>query len=279
MDLSISELVKDAGAIVAVIAGIGIALLLPLYLSQRRDLKRLVEWMEREPGHPAADVAASEALLDRAETELEQLLGEPPPSAAPTTEVTPPPAPAATPAEAAAVTAAQRVTAERPALERITMERAALEPHPRWRRFVGTITRPRWLVAIAVAAVVLGIVAIFGSELILETGDEGGREPRSGAVAIADVEVAVLNGTAVPGLGAKVGDDVEANDFKLGTVTTIPEPFDQTVVMFEKGQERAARRLARDLGVGPVQPIDRQAQRLAAGADLVVIAGQDRASA
>ena len=279
MDLSISELVKDAGAIVAVIAGIGIALLLPLYLSQRRDLKRLVEWMEREPGHPAADVAASEALLDRAETELEQLLGEPPPSAAPTTEVTPPPAPAATPAEAAAVTAAQRVTAERPALERITMERAALEPHPRWRRFVGTITRPRWLVAIAVAAVVLGIVAIFGSELILETGDEGGREPRSGAVAIADVEVAVLNGTAVPGLGAKVGDDVEANDFKLGTVTTIPEPFDQTVVMFEKGQERAARRLARDLGVGPVQPIDRQAQRLAGGADLVVIAGQDRASA
>ena len=279
MDLSISELVEDAGAIVAVIAGIGIALLLPLYLSQRRDLKRLVEWMEREPGHPAADVAASEALLDRAETELEQLLGEPPPSAAPTTEVTPPPAPAATPAEAAAVTAAQRVTAERPALERITMERAALEPHPRWRRFVGTITRPRWLVAIAVAAVVLGIGAIFGSELILETGDEGGREPRSGAVAIADVEVAVLNGTAVPGLGAKVGDDVEANDFKLGTVTTIPEPFDQTVVMFEKGQERAARRLARDLGVGPVQPIDRQAQRLAGGADLVVIAGQDRASA
>ena len=279
MDLSISELVKDAGAIVAVIAGIGIALLLPLYLSQRRDLKRLVEWMEREPGHPAADVAASEALLDRAETELEQLLGEPPPSAAPTTEVTPPPAPAATPAEAAAVTAAQRVTAERPALERITMERAALEPHPRWRRFVGTITRPRWLVAIAVAAVVLGIVAIFGSELILETGGEGGREPRAGAVATADVTFWFLNGTAVPGLGAKVGDDVEANDFKLGTVTTIPEPFDQTVVMFEKGQERAARRLARDLGVGPVQPIDRQAQRLAGGADLVVIAGQDRASA
>ena len=49
--------------------------------------------------------------------------------------------------------------------------------------------------------------------------------------------------------------------------------------MFEKGQERAARKLARDLGVSPVQPIDRQAQRLAEGADLVVIAGQDRANA
>jgi LytR cell envelope-related transcriptional attenuator len=278
MDFSISELVEDAGAIVSVIAGIGIALLLPLYLSQRRDLQRLVEWMDREPGHPAADVIASEALLDRAEAELEELLGEAPGAApAPRTEITPPPSPAAAPRDVP-VTAAQRVTAERPALERITMERAALQPHPRWRRFVGTITRPRWLVAIAVAAVVLGIAAIFGSELLLETGDEGGREPKA-AVATADVTVAVLNGTAVPGLGAKVGDDVEANDFKLGAVSTIPQPFDQTVVMFEKGQERAARKLARDLGVSPVQPIDRQAQRLSDGADLVVIAGQDRANA
>ncbi len=31
--------------------------------------------MEREPGHPQADIAASEALLDRAETELEALFG------------------------------------------------------------------------------------------------------------------------------------------------------------------------------------------------------------
>ena len=46
-------------------------LLLPLYLSQRRDLKRLVAWQEREPEHAAADVAASEAILDRAETEIE----------------------------------------------------------------------------------------------------------------------------------------------------------------------------------------------------------------
>ena len=34
-----------------------------------------------------------------------------------------------------------------------------------------------------------------------------------------DVEVAVLNGTAVPGLAAKVGDDVEANGYMLGAVT------------------------------------------------------------
>ena len=270
-----ADLVEHAGAVVSVAAGLGIVLLLPLYFSQRRDLQRLVEWMEREPAHPAQDVAASELLLDRAETELEELLGGPPAApAAAATEVTP--APATAPGEP--ITAAQRVTSERPALERITMERAALEPHPRWRRFVATVTRPRWMVAIAIATVVVGVAAIFGSELILDAGEEG-RTPKTSAVESTNVTVAVLNGTAVPGLGAKVGDDVKANDFKLGAVSTIAEPFNQTVVMFEPGNERAARKLARDLGVGPVQPIDRQAQRLAEGADLVVIAGQDRASA
>ena len=53
----------------------GIALLLPLYLSQRRDVQRLRAWMNREPEHPAADIAASEAILDRAEAELEELAG------------------------------------------------------------------------------------------------------------------------------------------------------------------------------------------------------------
>jgi hypothetical protein len=263
--VDLANIVEQAGAIVAVAAVLALLLLIPLYLSQRRDLSRLVAWMEAQPDHPAGDVAASELILDRAEAELEQLL---PAEEAPTPPPVPPPATAA----------AQRVTSERPALERITMEREALIPHPRWRRFVGTVTRPRWLIAIAATALLLGVAAIFGSELLLEPEDRE-RTPRAGAVDPSTVTVSVLNGTSVPGLGAKVGDDVEANGFDLGTVTTISGPFDQTVVMFEKGEERAARRVARDLGVAPVQPIDRQAQRLADGAEVVVIAGQDRASA
>lgn len=277
--MDLTEVINTAGGIVAVAAALGIVLLLPLYFSQRRDLKRMVAWMEREPGHPAEDVAASELLLDLAESELEELLGTPPPP-----EPEPEPAvvgaPDSTPAPGTTgpVTAAQRVTSERPALERVTMERAALEPHPRWRRLAGTITQPRWMVSIALVALLLGVGAIFGSELLL---DEGGSEraPKTGAIDPSEVSVAVLNGTTVPGLGAKVGDDVEANGFDLGAVTTIPQPFDQTVVRFEEGHEREARSLAKDLGVGPVQPIDRQVQRLSEGADVVVIAGQDRASA
>lgn len=245
-------------ALVAVGAGIGVILLLPLFFSQRRDLERLTVWMESKPEHPRQDLAKSEEILDRAETELEELTGEQP---AAQTEVAP---------------AAARVTSERPALERVTMERAALEPHPRWRQFVSRVTQPRWLATIAVVTVLVGVGAIFGSQALLETGDEG--PGPNGTAANADVTVAVLNGTDVPGLGSKVGDDVEANGFTLGAVSAFGEQINDTVVLFEPGAERAANRLSTQLGAVPVQPIDRQAQRLAEGADLVVLAGRDRVS-
>jgi hypothetical protein len=255
--VEITDVVDQAGAIIAITAGLGILLLLPLYISQRRDLKRLVAWMESEPEHPVADTVSSEQILDRAEAELERLTGEQP-------------AVVAEPSGAAA-----RVTSERPALERVTMERAALLPHPRWRRFRDTVTQPKWLAAIATVAVLLAVGGIFGSQLLLERDDEA---PKGAArVETGNVTVAVLNGTTVAGLGAKVGDDVEANDFGLGTVTTFPEPAEQTIVLFEPGSEKAARRLSAKLGSVPVQPIDRRAQRLADGADVVVIAGEDRA--
>jgi len=49
-------------------------------------------------------------------------------------------------------------------------------------------------------------------------------------------------------------------------------------VMYESGQKRAAKKVARDLGVKVVQEIDRPTQLEAAGADVVVIAGKDRVS-
>jgi LytR cell envelope-related transcriptional attenuator len=279
------DIASHLPAYVSLAATAAFVLLLPLYFSQRRDLERLHAWMEREPGHPATDLAASEGLLDRAETELEALLGpkqKAPSDAAaggqPAAEPTLVAPPAATPpAPARPLPPAQRVTHDRPALERITMERAALQPHPRWRRLVGRVGQPRVLSAVAAAAVVLGLVAIFSSGELLGGGGQSKHGPRPGAIVPGDVDVAVLNGTSAPGLAAKVGDDVRVNGFKLGTVTNSRDQFDQTVVMYEPGQQRAAKKVARDLGVKPVQPIDRQTERATDGADVVVIAGADRA--
>ncbi len=251
---------------VSLAAAVGFVFLLALYLSQRRDLVRLQAWMAAAPNHPAEDLARSEALLDRAEAELEEILGVEAPQTAEGTAVAPP-------AEAPE----QPTTSERPALEQITTEREALLPHPRWHRFWGWVGQPRVLALIAIGAVVLGLAGIFGSERLLN-GDGGATTTeRPGAIVPQDVTVAVLNGTSTPGLGTKVASDVQVNDFQLGTVGSTRKEYDQTVVMYEKGQTKAAKSVARALGVKPVQPIDAATQREAGGADVVVIAGRDRA--
>jgi hypothetical protein len=260
------HLLVDVPLYVSLGAALSFCLLLVLYMSQRRDVQRLAAWMQAEPGHPPADLAASEALLDRAEADLEEILG----TGAETGEDERTPAPEPT-------LVAPSATSERPALERITMEREALLPHPRWRHALARAGQPRVLGLIALAAVVLGLAAIFGSERLMSNGGGPSNGPKAQRVVPADVTVAVLNGTSVPGLAAKVGDDVQANGFSLGTETNSRHPFDQTVVMYEAHQRAAAQKVAHDLGVKPVQPIDRQSQQAAKGADVVVIAGADRA--
>jgi len=281
---NVYDALLELPAYVSLAAALAFLLLLALYASQRRDLMRLHAWMEREPGHPVADVQASEALLDRAEAELEAVLGtgqeaaagagaaEAEPALEPT--VVAPPTPPTPPEPAPA---AHRVTTERPALERITTERAALQPHPRWRGLAGRLSQPRVLGLVGLLAVILGLGAIFASERLLREGEGSGHGRKPGAVVPADVTVAVLNGTPVPGLAGKVGDDVRVNGFKLGTVSNSRTRFDQTVVMYEPHQRRAAMQVAHDLGAKPVQPIDRQTQQVADSPDVVVIAGADRA--
>ena len=92
----------------------------------------------------------------------------------------------------------------------------------------------------------------------------------------ADIEVAVLNGTSTPGLAGRVGDDVQASGFKLGTVTSTRRQYQQTVVMYSPGQKRAATKVAPVLGVTPIQPID-SVIRARRPTRTVVIAGSDRA--
>ena len=132
---------------VALAACVSLLLLLPLYFSQRRDLQRLRVWRLREPDHPAADLEASELLLDRAETELEELLGEPEPEPEAEAGATP-----ATPMPAAAPGA--------PPLKRkiarfLTSFRAHLAGSCRWLAAVG-----RWVAEARLAWFALFIVAI-----------------------------------------------------------------------------------------------------------------------
>ena len=205
-------------------------------------------------------------ILDRAETELEELLGRAASRSAGTTPATP-------------MTAADRVTHERPALERITMERAALEPHPRWRRFAaGRPSRGCWSRS-GSSRCCSAPAAIFASEELLERPTRDRAGPRVGAIDPAEVTVAVLNGTSVNGLAGKVGSDVEANGYELGAMTSTTPGFEQDrgpvrrrpEASGAEGRPRPRRRQA----IGRAdRPRDPEARRRA---DVVVIAGEDRA--
>ena len=262
--MQISEIFDSATGFVALGALVAIALLLPLYLSQRRDVQRMRAWMDREPGHPAADIAASEAILDHAEGELEAG-----PEAA---AAEPAPEPGTTPS--APVPAATRVTHERPALERITMERAALATAPLapLRRRPSPVCSSR-----SASALLLGGAAIYASEELLRDGGEG-EGPRAG-----DRPGRRHGSRPQRHLGQRlagnVGSDIEASGYVLGPVSSTTPGVEKTAVLYADGKKRAAQKVARDLGVdkATVEPVDRET-RLAGDADVVVIAGEDRTS-
>jgi LytR cell envelope-related transcriptional attenuator len=263
----------EVTALIATVSVIGLFLLTPLYLSQRRDVQRLREWMLKNPEHATTDLALSESRLDRTEVELEKLYaerGEPVPGTdeQAATEVKPGVTPPGS------LPAATRVTSERPALERITMERSTLEPHHQMRRFGRWATQPRWLAALAVAALLIAAGAI----VVVQQGLLEDDEPDAAAVNPAGIEVAVLNTTPADGLAGKVSRQIENAGFLPGDVESFVRDTDQTVVMYQRGQERAAKRVARELGdpAPAIQRIDRDVQDATPEADVVVILGQDR---
>jgi hypothetical protein len=265
------DLVQQAGTYAGVAAFFGLAFLLPLYMSQSRDVRRLREWSARAPdaveeaerATVASARAAQQAAVARATGAAEAARAE------------------VRAAAEMARTPAERVSADRPASARVTGERAAIERKSAWRRRLSRGPNARQLVWIVAGVLALGLVVAFVSLQIAGSGDDAGSAPEptveEGGVVKRDVEVAVLNGTAVAGLAAKVGDDVSTNGYELGAVTNSQTPAEETFVMFERGHEEEAQAVANDLGLKDVSPIDSEAASLADGADVVVVAGEDRA--
>jgi hypothetical protein len=267
--------VEQVGVYAGVGAIFGFALLLPLYVSQARDVRRLREWSEREPN---AAAAAEQAAVASARVAQEAAVARATGAAeAVRAEVRA----AAEDAAAMAPSPAERIAEDRPASTRVTAERETVAPEPPWRGWLRRGPDARQLVWIVAGVFALGLAVALVSLQIAGGGDETGSVPdptvEQAGIVKGDVEVAVLNGTAVPGLAAKVGDDVDANGYTLGAVTNSEAPADETFVVFERGHEEEAQSVARDLGVDMVSPTDSATSAVAEGADVVVIAGEDRA--
>jgi hypothetical protein len=104
--------------------------------------------------------------------------------------------------------------------------------------------------------------------------------PRTGRVAAGGSTVAVLNGTAVPGLARGVANRLQNSGFKIGNVTNAADRSRfATLVQYAPGREAQARAVARALAVGGafVRPADAGSRAIAgAQASVVVVVGSDQ---
>lgn len=242
----VSNLIEPLGGAAAILAMLGLLLLLPLYISQRRTVGRLLEWQERDPQ-----------------------AGEPP-------EIATRGAGAAQTTTGSMSAAAQRVTSERPALARIgTAERAAIEYEraPFWRRVIDR--GPRHPLVISLIALLLAAAVFVGAALLLRANDDDASS-RSG-IAASEIEVVVLNASDTAGAAGEVADDVEANRFVVAGTSVASEPARRSSVLYEPESKALGRVVARRLGITNLLEFDSEAEAAANGAPVVVVVGEDLA--
>jgi len=140
---------------------------------------------------------------------------------------------------------------------------------------------------VAVAAGI-AVVAAVGLAVVVLSGTAGGGShpagkatpaaPPGGPVVRNRTTVAVLNGTTVPGLAAKVAVELERGGFRRGSVTNAADQQrPSTTVDYAPGYQRMAREVGAMLNVRQVAPIDAGTQAIAGPqAGIVVTVGTDR---
>lgn len=261
------DVIEQIGAFAGLAAFLGLAVLSLLYFTQARDLRRLRDWAGSAPERDAERKEATSAAAAQRAEELRRL--------------------------------EEGRTAERRALDEREERRRRREAGLPERSAAGRIggwfsglgermAEPRYLVVLFVA--LLALVG-GGAYALLGGGDNGRAQPSAGdrspakskraaaQLPASEIEVAVLNGTAVSGLAATYGDMVESEGFALGAVGNTTESYSRSVVMFERGHAPEAKRVAKALDIPKVELMEAAVQRVAEGAKVAVIAGEDNASA
>ena len=131
-------------------------------------------------------------------------------------------------------------------------------------------------VAVALAGVlVLGGVATYG----VTRPNHAPVKPKRHVTAIerGNVTVAVLNGTTVPGLAARLRDQIAAAGYKRGTIDDYSDKqLAASVVQYAPGHQAEAKAVGRTVGIGRREPATAGSRALAPDATVIVIAGADK---
>jgi LytR cell envelope-related transcriptional attenuator len=252
------QLLEQIGAFAGLAAFLGLAVLAMLAFSQGRDIRRLREWAGSAPERDSDRKDSTSAAAAKRAEELRAL--------------------------------EDARTAEREALdqreERRRRREAGLPELTRRERlgegfssFGSRIAEPRYLAAIFVVVLLLVGGAVYVATQGSDSADgKDGKAKSAKATTPGEIEVTVLNGTAVPGLAAKFGDEVEGKGFQLGAVTNSSTSFAESIVMFERGHAPEARKVAKALDISQVKLMTPDIESVSGGAPVSVIVGEDNAA-
>jgi hypothetical protein len=253
------RVIEQIGAFAGLAAFLGLAVLALLSFTHGRDIRRLRDWAGSAPERDSERKEATTTIAAQRAEELRAL--------------------------EEARTADHEAVSSRE--ERRRRREAGLPELSRGERLRGrfsgageVLARPTSLAALfVVVVVVIGGIAY----LTLSGSDQGsgGGNAKQAAAKIkpSEIEVTVLNGTAVPGLAADYGDKVEAKGFQLGAVTNSSAAFADSVVMFKRGHKPEASKVAKQLQIRKLQLMNGEIESSSAGANVAVIVGEDNAAA
>jgi LytR cell envelope-related transcriptional attenuator len=252
------RVIEQIGAFAGLAAFLGLAVLALLSFTHGRDIRRLRDWAGSAPERDAERKEQTSAIAAQRAEELRALEE-------------------ARTAEHEAVSNREerrrRREAGLPELSRRERLRNRFSGFGEW------VARPGSLIALfVVLLVIVGGVAY----LVLSGSDEGsgnGAKQAAAKVKPSEIEVTVLNGTAVPGLAATFGDKVQGKGFRLGAVSNSSSSYASSVVMFKRGHAPEARKVAKQLQIQKLQLMSGEIESVSAGADVAVIVGEDNAAA
>lgn len=251
-------MIEQIGAFAGLAAFLGLGVLALLSFTHGRDIRRLRDWAGSAPERDAERKESTSTVAAQRAEELREL--------------------------------EQARTAEREAIEereeRRKRREAGLPELTRGERvrqgasrFGERLAEPRWLALLFVVMV----VAIGGGAYLLLSGDDetSGKQSKRAVTKIkpGEIEVTVLNGTSVAGLAATYGDKVEGKGFGLGAVSNTEQPFEASVVMFERGHKPEAKKVAKQLQISELELMSPEVKTAAEGATVAVVVGEDNAAA
>lgn len=159
---------------------------------------------------------------------------------------------------------------------------------------IRTPWRRATLVAVAVATLELVVLVVLGVALLAEPVaqhvtraaerqalapivEQPKAKPVAGAPKLtrAETSVIVLNGNGRAGAAAATAEQVRARGYTIGSVGNAPRTdYTRSLVLYRAGHEAEAKRLARDLKLKIVGPLDGMRPADLLGAHVAVVVGE-----